>query len=305
MSTLPTDTLPELLAPRGYVPAAEPPHLPPPHAGTVDAGSGAAADDEPGDPLERLLADAVVARARMAYDEAARLCALGAAAARAAAADDWAARFADEADAVGLLAPSADDPPSLETVPGTQGWDDAPDASSEALPARGRRQLNAAIGLALGGELDAAAAALAAAEAAMDPDDAFGRLLVVLNRAQLLLERGEVRAAATEAADGLRMARREKHDYGTALAGLGVALAHLARGRRNEARARLGEAVRTFARYGDALRQVQCHYLLGEVAYLGEDPIRAGAHYRDALAVARPAGAQAWIELLTLRFEHR
>jgi hypothetical protein len=50
---------------------------------------------------------------------------------------------------------------------------------------------------------------------------------------------------------------------------------------------------------------VQCHYLLGEIAYLGEDPIRAGAHYRDALAIARAAEAQEWIELLTLRFEHR
>jgi|GEM_PF-3530788 len=305
MPTLPVDTLPELLAPRGYVPAAEPPHLPPPHAGTVDAESGAAAGGEPGDPLERLLAEAAAARARMAYAEAAGLCARGAAAAREQGADDWAARFADEADAIALLAPAADDPQSLETVPGSRGWGDAPDASADASPAPGRRRLNAAIGLALGGELDAALAELAAADAAMDPRDAFGRLLVVLNRAQLLLERGEVRAAATEAADGLRMARREKHDYGAALAGLGVALAHLARGRRNEARARLGEAVRTFVRYGDALRQVQCHYLLGEVAWLGEDPIRAGAHYRDALAVARPAGAQAWIELLTLRFEHR
>jgi len=82
-------------------------------------------------------------------------------------------------------------------------------------------------------------------------------------------------------------------------------LAQLARGRRNEARARLGDAARLFARFGETLRRIQCHYLLGEVAWMGEDPIRAGSHYRDALAVARPAGEQAWIELLTLRFEHR
>jgi tetratricopeptide (TPR) repeat protein len=294
MLALPVDTLPELLAPRGYVPAAEPPRLAPAHAGRVDLDSGEAADGEPSDRLERLLASAAAARARMAYGEAAATCAAGAAAARELRADDWAARFADEADAIGLLSPPGDDPPSLETMPASTGGAD-----------RGRRRLNSAIGLALGGGHEAALTELATAEAAMGSEDAFGRLLVVLNRAQVLLERGEVRAAATTAADALRAARREKHDYGAALAGLGVALTHLARGRRNEARARLGEAVRTFARYGDALRQVQCHYLLGEVAYAGEDPIRAGSHYRDALAVARPADAQAWIELLTLRFEHR
>jgi hypothetical protein len=305
MPALPADTLPELLAPRGYVPAAEPPHLPPAHAGTVDARSGAPADGAPADRLERLLADAAAARARMAHAEAAGFCAEGAAAARERGANDWSARFADEADAIGLLSPPGDDPPSLETVSGWATWDTASGASAGGAPVRGRRRLNAAIGLALGGDPHAALAELAEAEAAMGEGDAYGRLLVVLNRAQVLLESGEVRAAAAAAANGLRMARREKHDYGAALAGLGVALTHLARGRRNEARARLGEAVRTFARYGDALRQVQCHYLLGEVAYIGEDPIRAGSHYRDALAVARPAGAQEWTELLTLRFEHR
>lgn len=304
MPVLAADTLPELLAPRGFVPAAEPPRPAPLHAGRVDVDTGEAVDAEPGDRLERLLASAAAARARMAYPEAAELCAAGAAAARELAADGWAARFADEADAIGLLSPPGDDPPLLETMPGTASGESEPGAPAGG-PDRGRRRLNAAIGLALDGDSDAALAELAAAEAAMGGEDAFGRLLVVLNRAQVLLERGEVRAAATAAADALRAARREKHDYAAALAGLGVALTHLARGRRNEARARLGEAVRTFARYGDALRQLQCHYLLGEVAYAGEDPIRAGSHYRDALAVARPAGAQEWIELLTLRFEHR
>ncbi|HYH82455.1 MAG TPA: hypothetical protein VEX86_21870 [Longimicrobium sp.] len=304
MPALPLDTLLEMPAPRGYVPAAEPLHLPPSHAGTVDVDTGAAADAEPGSELERLLAAATAARARMAYAEAAEACASGAAAARELGDGEWAARFADEAHALGILSPPGDDPPSLGTdlqqPASTVDTDVAVDSA-----ARGRRLLNTAIELALAGDADGALAGLAAAEAAMGEDDAFGRLLLVLNRAQVMLERGDVRAAFDTAADGLRMARRAKEDYWAALAGLGAALTHLARGRRNEARARLGEAVRTFARHGDALRQVQCHYLLGEVAYSGEDPIRAGSHYRDALAVARPARAQAWIELLTLRFEHR
>jgi tetratricopeptide (TPR) repeat protein len=132
-----------------------------------------------------------------------------------------------------------------------------------------------------------------------------GRLLIGMNRAQALLEAGELALADDEAAAALRLARREKQDHWVALASLGAALVGLARGRRADARGRLGDAVRLFARAGDPLRQVQCHYLLGEIAYLGEDPIRAGAHYRDALGVAREADAQEWIELLTLRFEHR
>jgi tetratricopeptide (TPR) repeat protein len=132
-----------------------------------------------------------------------------------------------------------------------------------------------------------------------------GRLLIGMNRAQALLEAGELALADDEAAAALRLARREKQDRWVALASLCAALVALARGRRADARTRLGDAVRLFARAGDPLRQVQCHYLLGEIAYLGEDPIRAGAHYRDALGVAREADAQEWIELLTLRFEHR
>lgn len=135
--------------------------------------------------------------------------------------------------------------------------------------------------------------------------DAAADLLVLLNRAQLLLEIGDLARGDDEAAMALRVARREKREGWIALASLGAALVHVARGRRAAARARLGEAVRLFARTGAALRQVQCHYLLGEIAYTGDDPIRAGAHYRDALALARPAGEQEWVELLTLRFEHR
>jgi ABC-type Fe3+/spermidine/putrescine transport system ATPase subunit len=37
----------------------------------------------------------------------------------------------------------------------------------------------------------------------------------------------------------------------------------------------------------------------------GEDPIRAGSHYRDGLGLARASGAVGTVELLTLRFEHR
>lgn len=194
------------------------------------------------------------------------------------------------------------------------------DLLPELLPPRGYVAPGevASDGDGLGGETRdlitrAAAAALdgRCAEALALLDDASGdggpavRLLVALNRAQVLLEMGELARADDEAAAALRLARREKRDRWIALAGLGSALVHLARGRRNDARSRLGDAVRLFARAGDAQRQVQCHYLLGEIAYLGEDPIRAGAHYRDGLAIARAAGEQEWIELLTLRFEHR
>jgi ATP/maltotriose-dependent transcriptional regulator MalT len=162
-----------------------------------------------------------------------------------------------------------------------------------------------AIVQALAGEPSRALALLDEARAAAAGADAPVRLMVALNRAQALLECGDLAGADDEAAGALRLARGERRDRWAALAGLCVALVHLARGRRGDARTRLGEAVRLFARGGDALRQLQCHYLLGEIAYLAEDPIRAGSHYRDALGIARAAREQAWIELLTLRFEHR
>lgn len=165
--------------------------------------------------------------------------------------------------------------------------------------------VNRAVERALAGEPSAALTLLDEASAAAAGADAAVRLMVALNRAQALLESGDLAGADVEAAGALRLARHERKDRWAALAGLCSALVHLARGRRNEARARLGEAVRHFARDGGALRQLQCHYLLGEIAYLAEDPIRAGSHYRDALGVARAAREQAWIELLTLRFEHR
>lgn len=160
-----------------------------------------------------------------------------------------------------------------------------------------------AIAEALDGRHAAALAVLE--EASPTARDAASELLVLLNRAQVLLETGDLARADDVATTALRMARREKRERWIALASLCAALVHLARGRRADARSRLGEAVRLFARSGDVLRQVQCHYLLGEIAYFGDDPIRAGAHYRDALSLARPAGEQAWVELLTLRFEHR
>lgn len=172
-------------------------------------------------------------------------------------------------------------------------------------PAQRRR---AALGLAVctgvrgdfGGALDGVRAAMKDAE----PDDADLALLRA-NRAAALVGLGRLREAEEQAAESLRAGRRGKDDPLTAAGGLALAMAHLARGRRADARTRLADAVRGFARAGDVLRQVQCHHLLGEISYDGEDPIRAGAHYRDALGLARPAGAVHTVELLTLRFEHR
>jgi tetratricopeptide (TPR) repeat protein len=144
-----------------------------------------------------------------------------------------------------------------------------------------------------------------AAEAALgEPDDAQ-RVLVLANRSAALVALWRLKDAEHAAAEALRAGRRMKDDHQAAVGGFARAMAHLARGRRAEARTRLAEAVRGFAKAGDVPRQVQCHHLLGEIAYDGEDPIRAGSHYRDGLALARPAGALAVVELLTLRFEHR
>lgn len=180
----------------------------------------------------------------------------------------------------------------------------AADGQSDAVADSVATLVVRAVAEAMDGRCDAARAMLEDASS-LAGGDAAAELLVRLNRAQLLLETGDLSRAHEEAKTALRGARREKRERWIALASLCAALVHLARGRRADARARLGDAVRLFARTGDALRQVQCHYLLGEIAYLGDDPIRAGAHYRDGLALARPAGEQEWVELLTLRFEHR
>lgn len=169
-------------------------------------------------------------------------------------------------------------------------------------------RLRSALGLAVcAGVRGDFAGALDGIDAAMDgaaPDDA-DLALVLANRAAALVGLGRLRKAEDEAAEALRTGRRLKDDALTAVGGFALAMAHLARGRRADARTRLADAVRGFARAGDVLRQVQSHHLLGEIAWDGEDPIRAGSHYRDALGLARLAGAVHSVELLTLRFEHR
>jgi tetratricopeptide (TPR) repeat protein len=170
------------------------------------------------------------------------------------------------------------------------------------------QRLRAALGLAVctgvRGDFSGARDAIAAAMDGASPDDA-DLALVLANRAAALVALGRLGQAEEVAAEALRAGRRIKDEPLTAAGQLALAMAHLARGRRGDARTRLADAVRGFARADDVLRQVQCHYLLGEIAYDGDDPIRAGSHYRDALSLARPAGAVDTVELLTLRFEHR
>lgn len=169
-------------------------------------------------------------------------------------------------------------------------------------------QPRAALGLAVcagvRGDFAGALDAIEGAAAGASPDDADLALLLA-NRAAALVGLGRLRRAEEAAAEALRAGRRRKDELLTAVGGFALALAHLARGRRGDARTRLAEAARGFAKAGDALRQIQCHHLLGEIAYDGEDPIRAGSHYRDALGLARLAGRGDAVELLTLRFEHR
>jgi tetratricopeptide (TPR) repeat protein len=151
---------------------------------------------------------------------------------------------------------------------------------------------------------DPAGALEALGRAGDAPDDA-SRAVSEANRSAAFLALGELERAERAAAGAVRAGRRARSDAAEAAGQLAAALARLARGGRGEARARLGEAVRGFARSGDRLRQVQCHHLLGEIAWEAEDPIRAGAHYRNALALAREGGMDAAVEVLTLRFEHR
>lgn len=173
-----------------------------------------------------------------------------------------------------------------------------------APAARLRAALGRAVCTGVRGDFAGALEAVDAAAAHAAPDDA-DLALVRANRAAALVGLGRLRRAEDEAAESLRAGRRLKDDPLTSVGNFALAMAHLARGRRAEARTRLADAVRGFHRAGDVLRQVQCHHLLGEIAYDGEDPIRAGAHYRDGLGLARLAGAVDAVELLTLRFEHR
>lgn len=171
---------------------------------------------------------------------------------------------------------------------------------------RARNCVNLAVLAGLGGDADEALARLDEAEGALDDGDGWEQLLVGANRAAALALRGEHDRAERAAVDTLRLARRVRtEEQWIAIGQMATGVAALGRTRRADARARLGDAVRAFARVGDTLRQVQCHYLLGEIAYGGEDPIRAGTHYRDGLSVARGVDAHDAVELLTLRFEHR
>jgi tetratricopeptide (TPR) repeat protein len=176
---------------------------------------------------------------------------------------------------------------------------------SPPAPERFGALLALAVAEGLRGRYPEALDGIAAAEAALGEPDDRQRVLILANRSAALVALWRLTEAERAAAEALKAGRRMKDDHQAAVGGFARAVAHLARGRRADARTRLAEAVRGFARAGDVLRQVQCHHLLGEIAYDGEDPIRAGSHYRDGLALARPAGALAAVELLTLRFEHR
>lgn len=170
---------------------------------------------------------------------------------------------------------------------------------------RSRAMLGLAVAAGVRGDCGTALVGIGAAEEVAGTMDDADLAVLLADRAAALVGLGRLEEAEHAGAEALRAGRRMRDDYVAAIGGFAAALAHMARGRRNEARTRLAESVRAFARAGDVLRQVQCHHLLGEIAYDGEDPIRAGAHYRDGLGLARPAGALASVELLTLRFEHR
>jgi tetratricopeptide (TPR) repeat protein len=183
------------------------------------------------------------------------------------------------------------------------GWTAAVDEDSGA-PAAAAARLGLALVAALRGQPAEAAERLADVERAHGPDDPL-HVLARLNRASALAAAGRPAEGEAAAAEALRAARRIKSPALEAAAAFASALAALARGRRSTARSRLGEALRGFARAGDRLRMIQCHHLLGEIAYEAEDPIKAGSHYRDGLGLARAANAIAAVELLMLRFEHR
>ena len=186
-----------------------------------------------------------------------------------------------------------------------EGWESYDEAPRTDAWHRFAGALEEGIEAGLSGDGAEALRRFGAAESLLGANDGFGRLLLGINRAQALLAVDDAAGAEDAAVRALKLARREKKEHWTALASLGVALVFLARGKRADARARLTDAIRGFTRHGDRLRLIQCHYVLGEIAYIAEDPIRAGAHYRDGLSVAREAAEQEWIELLTSRFEHR
>jgi tetratricopeptide (TPR) repeat protein len=183
------------------------------------------------------------------------------------------------------------------------GWTAAAEAGAEA-PGAAEARLGLALVAALRGEPAKAAVQMEAVERSHGPDDPL-HVLARLNRAAALAAAGRPADGEAAAAEALRASRRIKSPGLEAAASFAFALCALARGRRNTARTRLGEALRGFTRLGDRLRMIQCHHLLGEIAYEAEDPIKAGSHYRDGLGIARAANAIAAVELLMLRFEHR
>jgi tetratricopeptide (TPR) repeat protein len=278
--TTTTATLLDDIHPGAYVPAARP------HAAAEPPGDAAGA-------VEHVLASAGAARARMAWGRA----------------DTLAREAAELARRLRLPArPGAALNESAAARIHAGLLDDAETAARNALAGdaaeHGRAEVNLGIVAALRGDTDEALARFAAAEAAAHADE-WTLLLVQANRAVAQVARNELAAAQDSAEAALKTGRRARDDHRAALGGLALACVHHARGVRNEARTRLAEAVRAFTRAGDRLRMVQCHFMLGEIAYEAEDPIRAGSHYRDGLAVAREAGAAEMVELLSLRFEHR
>jgi tetratricopeptide (TPR) repeat protein len=281
---LSANTLLDEILPGGYVPAGRP------------FTATAAAPDDAAGAVEHVLASAGAARARMAWPRADTLAREG-------------AELARRLRLPGLLGAALNESAAARIHAGM--LDDAETAARRALETGGaegpRAEVNLGVIAALRGDADEALARFAAAEAALHAGEAdeWSLLLVQANRAVALVARSELEAAQGSAEAALKTGRRSRDDHRAALGGVALALAHHARGVRNEARTRLADAVRAFTRAGDRLRTVQCHYMLGEIAYEAEDPIRAGSHYRDGLAVAREAGAAELVELLSLRFEHR
>jgi tetratricopeptide (TPR) repeat protein len=268
----------EMIHPGGYFPAMQP------------APSGEAHADGS---ASEAMATAAAARLRMNWDAVAE--ALGALISS----PDAGVRSAAVAELAGVHLLRGDLDVAQRAAEGALAGDAAPRE-------RGRATLDLGIIRALRGDVDAGLEHLARADVWLaEAGDDHGRVLAGASRAWALVGRAQLRDAWNAAADALRRARRIKDDHATSVGLMATALVDHARGSRGEARQRLGEAVRGFARAGDVLRQVQCHHLLGEIAYEGEDPIRAGALYREALSLARPAGAQEAIDRLTLLFEHR
>ena len=289
----------EMIHPQGWFPAGRPLPLPEP-APRRDAAPPLppeAREDSPAARASALLDQAAAARARMAWAEAAAFA-------------EAAVEEALQASEVGRYAEARNEQACVAILAGDLGRAEEACGLSprngEAPGQRARTLVNYAVLEGLGGKAEDALESLDDAARLLAPDDEHGRLLASANRALALVALERLGPAEQAAADALRGARRAKRgEHWIAVGQMASALVSLARGARSDARSRLGDAARGFGRSGDRLREIQCHHLLGELAYLGEDPIRAGSHYRDGLALAREAGAWEAIDLLTLRFEHR